>query len=407
MKKLVAFLIVFCLGGCGFLPEKKEKQQEKIQEYTNGVFEAVQESFQDVKKEKLGKVRISFVGVGDNLLHMPINQEADAADGVVGDDHYDYSRMYRYVKEDVENADLAFINQETILGGSSLNISGYPTFNSPSDVAEDLRQAGFDIVNTASNHSLDRFQEGIDRSHDVWKGMEGMIAAGTYVSKEDRDTIRTIKRKGITFSFLAYTYGTNGIAAPHDYSVAYFDEEQIKKDVAKAKKLSDVVIVSAHWGDENSLVPNDFQKRYAQLFADLGVDVVIGTHPHVIQPVEYVERKDGGRMPVIYSLGNFMSGMLETNNVLSGMIRFAFVIDKSNMQVSIEDMQWEPLVTHYDGDAGNIGNSRKNFTVYKLSDYSEEKASTHGLNGYNGQRISTADLYARTKAVIKEIPIVE
>lgn len=407
MRKLLLVILIVCLSGCGSLSKEKEEQGERLREYTDHVFSTVGKTFQDIKKEKQGKVRISFVGVGDNLLHMPINEEADLADGVKGDGHYDYSDMYRYVKEDIEAADLAFINQETILGGSALGISGYPTFNSPADVADTLRRTGFDIVNTASNHSLDRFQEGIDNSHAVWESAEGMIAAGTYVSKEDRNTIRTIKRKGITFSFLAYTYGTNGIEAPHEYSVAYFDEEQIKKDVAVAKKISDVLIVSAHWGDENSLVPNEFQKHYAQLFADLGVDIVIGTHPHVIQPVEYVERENGEAMPVVYSLGNFMSGMLETNNILSGMICLDFVIDKSNTRVTIEHIRWQPLVTHYSGDAGNIGTTRKNFTVYKLNEYSETNAAAHGLNGYNGQKISTEDLYERTKAVIKEIPIVE
>lgn len=251
------------------------------------------------------------------------------------------------------------------------------------------------------------YQEGIDHSSEIWKEQKGIITAGTYTSQEDRDTIRIIERNGIRFSFLAYTYGTNGIEAPHNYSVAYFDEDQIKKDVAAAKKISDVVIVSAHWGDENVSEPTEFQKKYAKLFADLDVDVVIGEHPHVIQPVEWVKGKDGNQTLVVYSLGNFLSGMLDVNNVLSGMIRFNFVKDNKSGDISIENVKWEPLITHYSGDANDILNTRKDFSVYKLSDYTDELAKQHGLNGVDGQSVTISDLYQRTENIIKQIEIIK
>ena len=175
----------------------------------------------------------------------------------------------------------------------------------------------------------------------------------------------------------------------------------------KAKQLSDVVIVSAHWGDENVSAPTEFQKKYAKLFADLGVDVVVGEHPHVIQPVTWMDGKDGNKTLVIYSLGNFLNGMLDVNNVLGGMIRFDFVKDAKSSEISIQNVKWEPLITHYTGDAADIMNTRKNFAVYKLSDYSEELAEQHGLNGVDGQKVRLNDLYARTKKVITEIPVIE
>ena len=254
---------------------------------------------------------------------------------------------------------------------------------------------------------LDKYQEGIDYSHEIWAKQKGIITAGTYTSQKDRDTIRTNKRKGNTFSFLAYTYGTNGIEPPNPYSVAYFDEDRIREDVKKAKQLSDVVIVSAHWGDENVSAPTEFQKKYAKLFADLGVDVVVGEHPHVIQPVTWMDGKDGNKTLVIYSLGNFLNGMLDVNNVLGGMIRIDFVKDAKSSEISIQNVKWEPLITHYTGDAADIMNTRKNFTVYKLSDYSEELAEQHGLNGVDGQKVRLNDLYARTKKAITEIPVIE
>lgn len=358
-------------------------------------------------EKKEDKTKVSFIGVGDNLIHEMIYVQADKAAGTMNDGKYDFTPMYAHVKDDVQAADIAYIDQESIIGGDDLGISGYPTFNSPDQVARDVAATGFDLVNTANNHCLDMYQPGIDHSSSIWAQQKGIVTAGTYTSQEDRNTIRVIERKGIKFSFLAYTYGTNGIEAPHDYSVAYFDEDQIKKDVAAAKKISDVVIVSAHWGDENVSDPTEFQKKYAQLFADLGVDVVVGEHPHVIQPVNWVDGKEGNHTLVIYSLGNFLSGMLDVNNVLSGMIRFNFVKDNASGKIQIEDVKWEPLITHYTGDASDILNTRKDFTVYKLSDYTDELASKHGLNGVDGQKVTIQDLYDRTSRIIQDIEIIK
>lgn len=384
MKKWMLLCMSLLLCACSSADEKKPSETKKEEE----------------------PIVVSFVGVGDNLIHEMIYKEADGASGDMNDGSYDFSAMYSHVKDDIQTADLAYIDQESIIGGDALGISGYPTFNSPADLAKNVADTGFDMVNTANNHCLDMYQEGIDFSHAVWEKQTGVITAGTYVSQEDRDTIRTIERKGITFSFLAYTYGTNGIEAPYDYSVAYFDEDQIRKDVERAKACSDVVIVSAHWGDENVSTPTAFQKQYAQLFADLGVDVVVGEHPHVIQPVTWVEGTNGNQTLVIYSLGNFLSGMLDVDNVLSGMIRFDFVKDAKSGDISIQHVRWEPLVTHYTGDAKDIMNTRKNFSVYKLSDYTDELASQHGLNGVDDQQVRIDDLYARTEAIITEIDIV-
>ena len=335
---------------------------------------------------------VSFMGVGDNLIHDTVYKDALQSDGT-----YDFTEMYSNFKEDAQNADIAFINQETVLGGEALGLSGYPTFNSPSEIAKNLEDTGFNLVNLATNHCLDKSDVGIENELASFRETN-IVFDGVYDSQEAFETIPTFTKKGITFSFLAYTYGTNGIEAPNSYNVSYFDEDQIKSDVAKAKEISDVVIVSAHWGDENTFEPNDFQKQYAQLFADCGVDVVIGTHPHTIQPVEWIEGSSGNKMLCAYSLGNFIGGMLTSDNAIGGEIKFDFV--KKNNSISIENVQWVPTIIHFEGNQDNIMEDRCNYKTYKLSEYSDELAKKHVLNGYEGNVVSIEYIKQKTEEVI-------
>ncbi len=335
---------------------------------------------------------VSFMGVGDNLIHETVYNDALQEDGT-----YDFTDMYSNFSEDLENTDITFINQETVLGGTKLGLSGYPTFNSPTELADNLDSVGFNLVNLATNHCLDKSDTGIENELDAFKNTN-IITDGVYTSQEEFDTIPTFEVKGITFSFLAYTYGTNGIEAPNSYNVSYLDEEQIKADVAAAKEISDVVIVSAHWGDENTFEPNDEQEQYAQLFADLGVDVVIGTHPHTIQPVEWIEGEDGNEMLCVYSLGNFLGGMLTTDNAIGGEITFDFV--KDGEDISIENVQWIPTIIHFEGDQDNITEERYNYKAYKVSQYTDKLASKHVLNGYEDNVVTLDYINSLTEDVI-------
>lgn len=299
---------------------------------------------------------VSFMGVGDNLIHETVYNDALQDDGT-----YDFSKMYTNFKKDAKESDIAFINQETVLGGESLGLSGYPTFNSPTEIAKNLEKAGFNLANLATNHCLDRGEQGIANELEAFSNTN-IVTDGVYTSQEAFNAIPTFKKKGITFSFLAYTYGTNGIAPDYDYNVSYLDDDQIKSDVQKAKEISDVVIVSAHWGDENTFEPNDLQKHYAQLFADCGVDVVIGTHPHTIQPVKWIKGNSGNKMLCVYSLGNFIGGMLTTDNAIGGEIKFDFV--KKNDKITIENVKWIPTVIHFEGNQDNIIEVRYNYKDY-------------------------------------------
>lgn len=341
---------------------------------------------------------ISFVGVGDNLIHTTIYEEADRFAGDEDDGAYDFTPMYSEVKNLIDGNDIAFINQETIVGGYDMGLSGYPVFNSPSEVAENVKSAGFNLVNMATNHSLDMGQQAVDNELETYRNLEDMYFAGIADSEEAYDNITVFEKNGVKFAFLAYTASTNGIELPNPYTIHLFDEDQIRSDVERAKEISDVVILSAHWGEENIDYATDFQEYYAQFFADLGVDVVIGTHPHVIQPIEWYEGENGNKTLVTYSLGNFLGGMLAVNNIVSGMVSFDFV--KSDGGISVENVKWTPFVIHFELDGDDIMEDRCNYKVYPLSEYTDELAEKHALNGYEGQQVTVDYIKQHTEDVI-------
>lgn len=311
--------------------------------------------------------RVSFLAVGDNLGHMTVNNYADKLKGSSGDGQYDYLPLYENVSDIISEVDLAFINQETMITGDERGISGYPLFNSPEAWARDVVELGFDIVNAASNHTLDKGVAGIEGAAKVWSQYEDITYVGAYTSQEDADEIRLVERDGITFAILAYTYGTNGISRPNDFCVYILDEEKIKSDVAKAKEISDVVIISSHWGDEGALKPNETQKKYAQIFADAEVDIVVGHHSHTVQPITWVEGVNGNETLVVYGLGNFISTMTSVDNQLEIMLTLDFV--QRGDEVTIENIVAIPMVNHYDTNGA--------VEVYFLEDYTNELINRH------------------------------
>lgn len=345
------------------------------------IFGCSKEKPQEVKPEVKDN-KVSFVAVGDNLMHQQLLDEAKIENG------YDFSQYYTNIKPYIEKYDLAFVNQETILGGDDLKATGYPNFNTPEIMAKNLHDVGFNIVNGATNHSLDKGGKALLNSINVFQQYPDMKYIGLYESKEARDTISVIEQNGIKIALLSYNQLTNGHKMPASYSMNLFDEQQMLQDVENAKEISDFVVVSCHWGNEYDLEANQFQKKYAKLLADAGVDVILGTHSHTLQPIEWVEGKDGHKTLVAYSLGNFVSGMMEEETQLEGMLTFD--LKKEDNQCSIENVTLTPLINHYEiTNLKDAYGTRQNFTVYRLKDYSEEMSKTHGLNGYEGIVIST------------------
>ena len=311
---------------------------------------------------------VSLVAVGDNLIHNTLISAGEQEDGSL-----DYSSFYENIKNDISSADIAVINQETILGGSEFEYTGYPVFNSPWEIGTAAIDAGFDIFSCATNHSLDKGYAGIEQECAFFDQHPEVVHVGTNDSEEDYNSIIYYEKNSIRFAILNYTYGTNGIPIPESspWCVNMMDKEKITADVNAAKQNADVIIVFPHWGTENSTSVSDYQREYVQLFSDLGVDIVIGTHPHVLQPVEWVENETTGKkMLVYYSLGNFISHQTSLNQLCGGMAEIK--IEKKNGEISITSAKLVPVVCWYKSSG-----DKYEFSVYKLSDYTDSIADSH------------------------------
>ena len=317
---------------------------------------------------------LSLIMVGDILLHTPVEKAALQEDG-----SYRYDAIFANLKEDIQAADLAIVNQEVILGGEDLGISGYPAFNAPFSVGDALVEAGFDVVCHGTNHALDKGKTGLLNCISFWATDYPEIGVlGIHESQESREEIYIYEHGDIKIAVLNFTYGTNGIALPQDmpYAVDLLDEETVVRTIQKAEELADFTIVCPHWGTEYQLKQSSAQERWANVFAENGVDLVLGTHPHVIQPVEWVvDEANGHEMLVYYSLGNFVNWTSESgkgiaNRMVGGMAQITLEADEDG--VKIADYGIEPVVCHLEQGTNGV-------TVYKLTDYTEELAARNQI----------------------------
>ena len=330
---------------------------------------------EEVKEETY---KASFIGVGDNLIHSSVYNDA-----YKGNNEYDFKPMYELIKPIVSNYDIAYYNQETILGGKELGVADYPTFNSPQEVGDAMLDAGFNLVSLATNHTLDSGEKAVLKSREYWNTKTDVIAVGSYSSEEERNEIRIGKKNNITYTMLNYTYGTNGIPVPKgkDYLVNVWPtdlnindpdkdaeyqnyKQKVKEDIDRVRDKVDVLIVAMHWGVEYTHEPTEYEKDMAKYLASEGVDVIIGTHPHVIQPIEWIDNT-----LVIYSLGNFISAQYQnqgscTNYKCTTGLMTSFDIEKhvkgDESTITIKNINNELLYTYYSG--------WRNFKVIPYSD---------------------------------------
>lgn len=316
----------------------------------------------------------SFIGCGDNIIYGGNIKDARSK-SIEGGREFNFKPMYENVAHIIEEADIAFINQENVMAGEGYEISYYPMFNSPQDLGYDLVELGFDVINIANNHMLDKGAGGLQRTIEFWKSLDVLMIGG-YENSEDFDTMRILETNGIKIAFLSYTYGTNGISKPASSPIVIpiHNDEDIIRQTAMAKEAADFVIVSIHWGYEGAFKPSNEQKHYAQLMADCGVDAIIGHHPHVLQPVEWLTGKDGNRTLCVYSLGNFMAEQAYDYNMVGGIISFD-IIKQGNNKAHLDNVVFMPTVFHF---PSNFFNN----TVYLMEDYTPELANVHGVKHF-------------------------
>lgn len=301
---------------------------------------------------------ISLIMAGDNLINDKLYNAAKKGDG-----SYDFKSMYSYIKDIVKNYDLAYYNQETILGGSEIGVSSYPAFNSPYEVGDATIDTGFNLVSLATNHTLDRGEKAIINSLNYWNNKSNVLTSGSYLSNDDRNKVNIKEVNNITYTMLNYTYGTNGIKVPEgkeylvniwpctgnnpDNDTKYQEYKKVvKKDILRVRDKVDLLIVAMHFGVEYTHVPTNYQIDMAEFLSSLGVDIIIGTHPHVIMPITYINDT-----LVIYSLGNFLSAQ-DTNNDynttvgLLSSIKITKNIDKdNNSSIKLSDLNNELIYT--------------------------------------------------------------
>ena len=349
MKKIfVIFLTLFLLIACAQSEAPIEEEQEEI------------------KEEVLEPIEVTFNAVGDNLIHGAIY-----SGNMYVNNNYDYTPIYEHIKPVIQEVDISYLNQETILGGREIGLESYPVFNSPYEIGDAVVDAGFDWINHATNHSLDMGELGIQNALNYWDTKNDITVTGIARNQEEADQLKIIERNGLKFGLLSYTYGTNGIMVPEgkDYLVNYIDKEKIESDVNRLKSEVDSILISMHWGTEYSFLTDEVQEDLAQFIADLGVDVIVGSHPHVIQRMD----KNGNDTLVIYSLGNFLSAQDVNYRMLGGMAHFTLQYNQNDKTKTIKNVKYTPIVNHFDANFTN-------FRIYQLKDYTPELSSSHGLS---------------------------
>lgn len=285
--------------------------------------------------------KLTLTMVGDALIHSSIYKYA-YENGI-----YNFDKIFEYFKSELIKSELMYYNQETILGGESLGYSGYPRFNTPNAFALTMMNMGFNIVSRANNHTLDKGEEGIINACNFWNKYPSILTNGSACTEDEKNNPRVLEKNGIRYAILSYTTSTNGLKSPNDYYVNIYSDEQVSKDINYLRDQTDIILVAMHWGDEYKSIPNREQKRIASYLASLDVDIIIGTHPHVIEPIEWIDDT-----LVIYSLGNFISSQASVNDYarLIGLevnIDIIKTVTKNKTDIKLTNLNTELLYTYY------------------------------------------------------------
>lgn len=331
------------------------------------------------KAEKAARTPVvttaSVIAVGDNLYHQSLIDSGKNDSG-----EWNYDHIYANVLDEIQSADIAMIDQETVFTTDHDAVSSYPSFATPTEVGDAIVKAGFDVVESATNHIDDYGYDYMAQTFEFWRtNYPDITLIGIHETEEDAASVKVREVNGIKIAFLDYTYGTNnsGAGEGKEYMIDIFDKAKVAASIQKAKEVSDCIVFVAHWGTEDETMPNEYEKQWAAFLLQQGVDVVIGGHPHVLQPYGVMSDDKGNEMVIFYSLGNFVSTQQQLSELLGGMGKFT--IEKSVLNgestVRILNPEIDPLVMHYNSETGEFG-------PYMLSDYTDELAAQHGVHNY-------------------------
>ena len=314
-------------------------------------------------------ILLTITAAGDDLLHNTLSFDSALAGG-----GYDFTHLYVPVKQYIEGSDIAFINQEVMLTGE---VSAYPRLAAPAEAADALKTTGFNVVNLATNHSMDKGVSGLEACMENVAARHFDAVLGVHDTQEDADTPVIIEKQGVKIGFLSYTYDLNGFSLPEErqYMVDLIDDGKITADLARIRPLCDYLVVSMHWGVEYQLEPSAEQRRLGQLLCDGGADLIIGTHPHVLEPAEWLTGVDGHQTLCVWSLGNFISGQHKINTMLGGLLQMTVRFSPEHSLIGVDSWGVAPVVTHYKDKGG--------YAVYALADYTDTLAAEHGIKNYD------------------------
>ena len=387
MKKVFKVFVLIAIIVCValFIYDKKiNRENENIIEESQAEEEMPNEPENEIKEEPKEDSKMKMTVIGDIMCHN--TQYNDAYKANTGT--YDFSYVFEDIKEYISTADLAIGNLETTFAGKERGYSSYPTFNTPEELAENLKDLGIDVVSTANNHCIDKGYKGIVSTLD-YLDSAGIAHTGTSRSVEEQETVLVKEVNGIKIAFLSFTYGTNGIPIPSgkEYSVNLIDEDFMLEQIELAKKEKpDIICASMHWGIEYQTKQNKEQEKLAELLFKNGVDIILGSHPHVLQPMKKktITLDDGTTKDgfVIYSLGNFMSGQVKENTKNSIILNLDITKNGETGKITIDKVDYIPIYM-YKSATGSVQRYRILDIEKSIEDYESGKNTSIGQTAYN------------------------
>lgn len=387
MKNVFKVFIAIAIITCGIFFVYEQKELRESRELSNAEIQKEETQTKEEKQEEVTvkeNSKMKMAVIGDIMCHnTQYNDAYQASSGT-----YDFSYVFDDIKEYISSADLAIGNLETTFAGKERGYSSYPTFNTPEELAGNLKNLGIDVVSTANNHCIDKGYKGIVSTLD-YLDSAGIAHTGTSRSPEEQRTVLVKEINGIKIAFLSFTYGTNGIPIPSgkEYSVNLIDEELILKQIELAKEQNpDIICTSMHWGIEYQTKQNKEQEKLAELLFKNGVDIILGSHPHVLQPMEKrtITLDDGTTKDgfVIYSLGNFMSGQVKENTKNSIILNLDITKNGETGKITIDKVNYIPIYM-YKSATGTVRRYKILDIEKSISDYESGKNQSIGQSAYN------------------------